>query len=185
LASICAACARVRARRDHAILRAAQLGRRDHLHGLGDLLRVLDRADAPPDIDQARHAVGRGLLGHEAVLELLDRAVICRGSASSSAFFLRISPIDRQRRILALLQNLHQALAAIELRLRRLVEIGAELREGRQFAVLRQVQAQRAGDLLHRLDLRVAADADTEMPTLMAGRMLELNRSVRGRSGRR
>ena len=42
-------------RRDHAVLRAAQLGRRDHLHGLGDLLRVLDRADAPPDVDQARH----------------------------------------------------------------------------------------------------------------------------------
>jgi len=43
-------------RPDDAILRAAQLGRRDHLHGLGDLLRVLDRADAPPDVDQARHA---------------------------------------------------------------------------------------------------------------------------------
>src|ERR1039457_3074768 len=42
---------------DGAILRAAQFRRRDHLHGLGDLLRVFDRADAPPDIDQTRHEV--------------------------------------------------------------------------------------------------------------------------------
>ena len=34
-----------------------------------------------------------------------------------------------------------------------------ELREGRQFAVLRQVQPQRARHLPHGLDLRVAADA--------------------------
>ncbi len=46
----------VRARGDHAILRAAQLGGRNHLHGLGDLLRIPHRADAPPDVDQARHA---------------------------------------------------------------------------------------------------------------------------------
>ena len=47
----------IRPRRDHAILRAPQFGRRDHLHGLGDLLRVLDGADAPPDVDQARHGL--------------------------------------------------------------------------------------------------------------------------------
>src|SRR5450759_547428 len=40
---------------DGAILRTAQFRRRDHLHGLGDLLRIFDRADAPPDIDQTRH----------------------------------------------------------------------------------------------------------------------------------
>ena len=39
------------------------------------------------------------------------------------------------------------------------VEVGGELRERRHLAVLREVEAQRAGDLLHRLDLRVAADA--------------------------
>ena len=33
--------------RQHAILRAPQLGRRDHFHGLGDLLRVFHRANAP------------------------------------------------------------------------------------------------------------------------------------------
>ena len=35
-------------RPDDAILRAAQLGRRDHLHGLGDLPRVFHAADATP-----------------------------------------------------------------------------------------------------------------------------------------
>ena len=38
----------VRPRLHRAVLRAAQLGRRDHLHGLGDLPRVLHTADAPP-----------------------------------------------------------------------------------------------------------------------------------------
>ena len=41
----------------------------------------------------------------------------------------------------------------------RLVEVGGELREGRELAVLREVEAQLAGDLLHRLGLRVTADA--------------------------
>ena len=59
----------------------------------------------------------------------------------------------------ALLQDLDQARAAIELLLRRLVEVAAELRERRQLAVLREVETQRAGDLPHRLDLRRAADA--------------------------
>jgi len=45
----------VRARGEHPLLRAAQLGRRHHLHGLGDLLRVLDAADPAPDIDRAGH----------------------------------------------------------------------------------------------------------------------------------
>ena len=66
---------------------------------------------------------------------------------------------DRQGRILLLLQNLDQVLAAIQLLLRGLVEIGTELREGRQLAILRQIEAQAAGDLPHRLGLRVAAHA--------------------------
>ena len=37
--------------------------------------------------------------------------------------------------------------------------LGAELRERRQVAILRQVQAQSAGHLPHRLDLRIASDA--------------------------
>ena len=45
----------VRPQRLDARLVAAQLGRRDHLHGLGDLARALDRRDAPADVAQTRH----------------------------------------------------------------------------------------------------------------------------------
>ena len=38
----------VGASRERALLGAAQLGRRDHLHGLGDLPRVFHAADATP-----------------------------------------------------------------------------------------------------------------------------------------
>ena len=60
---------------------------------------------------------------------------------------MRICSLDGQRHVLALLQELDHALAARELLLRRLVEVGAELGERRQLAVLGEVQAQRAGDL--------------------------------------
>ena len=40
---------------DDTVLRATQLGSRDHLHGLGDLLRVFDGADAPPDVYETWH----------------------------------------------------------------------------------------------------------------------------------
>src|SRR5579872_3006500 len=66
---------------------------------------------------------------------------------------------DRQRHELILFQYESEALASRQLRLRGLVEFRAELREGREFAVLCQVQSQRASDLSHGLDLRVAADA--------------------------
>src|SRR5690606_4017877 len=39
----------VRARRFHALLRAPQLRRRNHLHGLRDLLRILYAVDLRPD----------------------------------------------------------------------------------------------------------------------------------------
>jgi hypothetical protein len=42
-------------RRHDAILGALQLRRRDHLHRFGDLLRVLDRLDAAPDIEKVSH----------------------------------------------------------------------------------------------------------------------------------
>ena len=72
---------------------------------------------------------------------------------------MRDLALDRQRLVLRLLQDLDQPRAAIELRLRRLVEVAAELRERRELAVLREVEPQRAGDLPHRLDLRRPADA--------------------------
>ena len=63
------------------------------------------------------------------------------------------------RPILRLLQNFHQPFAASQLLLRRLVQLGAEQRERRQFAILRQIQSQRSSHLPHRLDLRAAAHA--------------------------
>ena len=42
----------VRPRVHDPLLRAAQLRRGDHLHRLGDLLRVLHRANAAPEVDQ-------------------------------------------------------------------------------------------------------------------------------------
>src|SRR4051812_18380988 len=68
-------------------------------------------------------------------------------------------PFDGERLVLRLLQNLDEPGAAVELRLRRLVEIAAELRKGRELAILREVEPQRPRDLPHRLDLRRAADA--------------------------
>src|ERR1039457_3680343 len=46
---------RIRTRGERAFLRAAQLGRRDGLHGLGDLPRVDHAADAAPDVENVCH----------------------------------------------------------------------------------------------------------------------------------
>ena len=50
---------RVRTRRQGAFLGATQLGRRNHLHGLGDLPRVLHAADASPNVEYVCHVVLR------------------------------------------------------------------------------------------------------------------------------
>ena len=67
--------------------------------------------------------------------------------------------LDRHRVVLPLLEELDDALAAIDLGLRRRVELGAELREGGELAELREVALELPGDLLHRLELRRRADA--------------------------
>src|SRR5262245_41324506 len=64
-----------------------------------------------------------------------------------------------ERRELRLLQELGQARAAIEQALGCGVDIGAELRERRHLAVLRQLALDAAGHLLHGLGLRRRADA--------------------------
>ena len=59
-----------------------------------------------------------------------------------------------------LLKNFREALAAGKLSLSDFIElVGPELRERREFAVLRHVETQRSGNLTHGFDLRVAADA--------------------------
>src|SRR5690606_7304260 len=66
---------------------------------------------------------------------------------------------ERQRLVLRLLQDLDQALTARQLLLRRRVEVRAELRERLDVAVLRQREAQLAGDRAHGLRLRSTTDA--------------------------
>ena len=63
------------------------------------------------------------------------------------------------RLVLRLLEQLDHAIAAVELALGRLVELGAELGERLQLAEGREVEPQAAGHLLHGRDLRLAADA--------------------------
>ena len=77
--------------------------------------------------------------------------------------------LDRVRLALALLEQLHEAGTAVELRLRGGVEVGAEGRERLQLAVLRELHAQTAGDRLHRLDLGVTADARHRVPDVQRG----------------
>ena len=55
---------------------------------------------------------------------------------------------------LALLQEFHQTLTAIELGLRGFIQIAAELGESGQFTVLSQFQFQGSGYLTHGFDLR-------------------------------
>ena len=66
---------------------------------------------------------------------------------------------DRHRLALALVERLHEPLAAGQRLLRVGVEVGPELGEGLEVAVLGELDLELAGDLLHRRDLRVAADA--------------------------
>jgi len=67
--------------------------------------------------------------------------------------------LDGERDVLGLLQELHHPLTARELLLGRLVELGPKLREGRQVAVLGEVEPEPSGDLAHGLDLGGAAHA--------------------------
>jgi len=67
--------------------------------------------------------------------------------------------LDRQRLALALVERLDQALATRQRALRVRIQVGAELREGLEVAVLRELELEPAGNLLHRTDLRIAADA--------------------------
>ena len=67
--------------------------------------------------------------------------------------------LDRERRVLALLEQLDQALAAVQGRAAGGVQVRGERGEGLELAELGEVQAQAAGDRPHGLDLRRATDA--------------------------
>ena len=85
---------------------------------------------------------------------------------------------ERHRLVLRLLEQLRHALAAVETVARALVEVGRELCERRQLAILGEVESQLPGDLLHRLGLRVTTDARDREADVDRGRMPALNRSV-------
>ena len=78
-------------RAHQAFLGAAQLRRRDHLHGLGDLLRVLDRTHAPAEIDERRHRrsaqAAVALLAANVAANSFTAALSVPFSWSSSCFF--------------------------------------------------------------------------------------------------
>ena len=83
--------------------------------------------------------------------------------------------LDRDRHVLVLLEELDEARATLQLLLRGGVEVGAELGERGDLTVLREVEFQRPGDLLHGLHLRGGPDAadptrDTARPMFTAGR---------------
>jgi hypothetical protein len=67
--------------------------------------------------------------------------------------------LDRDGRVLALLEQLGQAGAAVELLARGRVEVAGELGEVGHRAELRELELERAGDAAHGLDLGAAADA--------------------------
>src|SRR6266446_8543933 len=125
------------------------LDRRLQLGG-GLVTEVADIADGVEDVDvlaaqQRQQAVLEGAnFGDRNGVE------ITVGACPDHANLL----FHLQRRELRLLQKFGQTRAAVQETLRRGVEVGAELRERRHFAVLRELTLDLAGDLLHRLGLR-------------------------------
>src|SRR5207245_1879618 len=139
------------------------LGRRELGLRLGDGLgqRLPQRVADLPLVPHLGEDLRRPPL-EEAVEELLERphdfhrqiVEQALGAGEDDGHLL----LDGQRRVLALLEQLYHALAPRELHLGGLVEVGAELGKGGQLAILGEVEAQLAGHLSHRLDLRRAAD---------------------------
>jgi hypothetical protein len=78
---------------------------------------------------------------------------------------------------LRLLEDLHDALATVDLRLRFGIQIRAELREGGQFPKLRKLALELPGDCFIALICAAEPTRDTEMPTLIAGLIPALNNS--------
>ena len=62
--------------------------------------------------------------------------------------------LDLHRAVLRLLQKLGQARAALEKGAGRRIHVRGKLGKGGHFTILRKLQLHRAGNLLHRLDLR-------------------------------
>ena len=87
-----------------------------------------------------------------------------------------------------MLEKLHDARAAVQTRLGAGVQVTAELREGGQLTVLRQVELDGTGHLLDRLDLGVRAypahrqaDRDRRANALVEEVRFQVNLAVRDR----
>src|SRR6266511_1807472 len=135
--------------------------------GLEHRLEVVDRLlehrlvrELAAVADRSQHV---GVAGAEVVvqpalesLDILDGQVVERArGAHEDRDHLQL---DRHRRVQRLLQQLGQAVPPIELRLRHAVELRTERRERLEVTELGQVDLERPGHGLHRLDLRVAPD---------------------------
>src|SRR6202035_389132 len=87
----------------------------------------------------------------ESEQELLELPDLLHGHVVEQALGAREDdrdlPLDHLRLVLPLLEQLDHALPAGELELGRLVEVGAELRERRELAILGEVEPQLARDL--------------------------------------
>src|SRR5581483_4231750 len=123
---------------------------------LADRLRDL-RMALVEQIDEALHPVADAI-GRDVV-----EVPAGRGEDDRDLVFHRL------RGALRLHEDLRHLVAAVQLLLRRLVEVGRQLRERRQLAVLREIELQTAGDRLHRLRLRRRADARDRDPDVHRG----------------
>jgi hypothetical protein len=85
--------------------------------------------------------------------------------------------LDRVRRALALLEQLHEAGTLGQLGARGRVEVGGEHREGLHGAELGEVELERPATSFMALICAAPPTRDTETPTSIAGRTLALNRS--------
>src|SRR3954466_2979862 len=119
---------------------------------VGEIAAVADRVE---DLDVLAAQQRQQTVLERAHLVDRQRIEIAVGAGPDHADLL----FHLQRRELRLLQELGETRAAVEQALGRGVEVGAELRERRHFAVLRQLALDLAGDLLGGLGLRRGADA--------------------------
>src|SRR5215468_10661245 len=119
-----------------------------------DVLQLAGRAQLIEDVRLARLEERQELA--LVALQHADRVVV--DEAVGAGVDHHDLLLHRHRLELVLLEQLDHALAAVELRQGRLVEVGAELGERRLLAVARELEPEPAGDLLHRLGLGIAAD---------------------------
>src|SRR4051794_32826105 len=152
-------------------LSACRGAARHHRNRLRKCLRIR--------VDRSLELGSGGVVEVFAVADGVEEALVLGTHQHQQAILERAHPIDRdrvevavdagingddllfhlQRGELRLLEQLGQPRSAGEQALGGGIEVGTELREGRHFAVLRELALDAPGDLLHRLGLGGRADA--------------------------